>query len=97
MACRMDLTTPSAPPYSAFTLATCAPVTRRQVCVQRRPLANGTDVRRRHVWRHVASVKALLVFLSFFCLFIVIFHKKVRHPSVTTSGFERNRDTILVI
>jgi len=28
--------------------------------VQRRPLANGTDVRRRHVWRHVASVKALL-------------------------------------
>ena len=33
------------------------------VCVQRRPLANGTDVRskmrRQLVWRHVASVKAL--------------------------------------
>ena len=37
---------------------------RRQICVQRRPLANGTDVRskmrRQLVWRHVASVKALL-------------------------------------
>ena len=33
---------------------------RRQVCVQWRPLANGTDVRskmrRQLVWRHVASV-----------------------------------------